>query len=210
MGRTNYNECIYASGGGWLVSLIWAMMILPLADALQNCFQNLTSRIAGLDNEQMTNRVMGMGAMLGFSTNAIKEQFKTPNSNIASNSNNDDSSNNKGNGLKGIVSRAKTIINPQMNLSDSKDYNGNVNPIRDVLDKKDDNKITLPQRPENNNVLNMSNGKLSKLDMAKGIGKTGLKAGKAYMQVGKAMAEGDFRNFKNKKVDIFKTNAQNT
>lgn len=31
------------SGGGWAVSLIWAMMILPLADALQNCLQDLTS-----------------------------------------------------------------------------------------------------------------------------------------------------------------------
>ena len=51
-------------------------MILPLADALQNCLQNLTSRIAGIDNEQMTNRVMGMGAMLGFGATAIKEQFK--------------------------------------------------------------------------------------------------------------------------------------
>ena len=52
------------SGGGWAISLIWAMMILPLADTLQNCLQNLTSRIAGIDNEQMTNRVLGTGAML--------------------------------------------------------------------------------------------------------------------------------------------------
>ena len=58
----NYNEYIYAiyilllffdifsfstfSGGSWAISLIWAMMILPLADALQNCLQDLTSRIA--------------------------------------------------------------------------------------------------------------------------------------------------------------------
>ena len=61
------------SGGGWAVSLIWAMMILPLADALLNCLQNLTSRIAGVDNEQMTNRVIGMGAMAGFGLAAIKE-----------------------------------------------------------------------------------------------------------------------------------------
>ena len=64
------------SGGGWAISLIWAMMILPLADTLQNCLQNLTSRIAGIDNEQMSNRVIGMGAMLGFGLGAIKEQFK--------------------------------------------------------------------------------------------------------------------------------------
>ena len=79
------------SGGGWAVSLIWAMMILPLADALQNCLQNLTSRIAGVDNEQMTGRVMGMGAMLGFGLGAIKEQFNTPTT--SNNGNNGNSSN---------------------------------------------------------------------------------------------------------------------
>lgn len=31
---------------GWAVSLLWAMMILPLGDALQNTLQNLVSRIA--------------------------------------------------------------------------------------------------------------------------------------------------------------------
>ena len=115
----------YLPGGGWAVSLIWAMMILPLADALQNCLQNLTSRIAGIDNEQMTNRVIGTGAMLGFGVNAIKEQFKTPTSS-SNNGNNDNSSG----GLKGFVDRAKSVISPGMNLSDEKDYNGNINPIR--------------------------------------------------------------------------------
>ena len=67
------------------------MMILPLADALQNCLQNLTSRIAGVDNEQMTGRVMGMGAMLGFGLGAIKEQFNTPTT--SNNGNNGNSSN---------------------------------------------------------------------------------------------------------------------
>ena len=58
------------------------MMILPLADSLMNCLQNLTSRIAGVDNEMMTGRVMGMGTMIGFGLGAIKEQFRTPSSNI--------------------------------------------------------------------------------------------------------------------------------
>lgn len=196
------------SGGGWAVSLIWAMMILPLADTLQNCFQNLTSRIAGLDNEQMTNRAMGMGAMLGFGVNAIKEQFKTPNSNQSGDSNNKTDGTG---GLKGIVSRAKAMVNPQMNLSAEKDYNGNVNPIRNVLDKKQDKPtITLPKK-EKDNSLEMSSGKLSKLNAAKGIAKTGFKAGKAYLQVGKAMAEGDFSNFnRNNSYTKFKNNAQNT
>lgn len=114
------------------------MMILPLADALQNCLQNLTSRIAGIDNEQMTGRVMGMGAMLGFGIGAIKEQFKTPSSKTGSvntKSGNSDSGNNSAdNGFKGFISRAKSVINPSgINLSAEKDYNGNVNPIRDNI-----------------------------------------------------------------------------
>lgn len=142
------------SGGGWAVSLIWAMMILPLADALQNCFQNLTSRIAGVDNEQMTNRVVGMGAMLGFGLGAIKEQFNTPSSN-----------NNRGNennsGLKGFVNRAKSIVNPSMNLSPEKDYNGNINPIRTVLPKE--NTGTNTNNVNNNISIPTSNGKIQKI-----------------------------------------------
>lgn len=42
-----------------------------------NCFQNLTSRIAGMDNEEMTGRVMTMGGMAGYGIASIKEQFKT-------------------------------------------------------------------------------------------------------------------------------------
>ena len=107
-------------------------MILPLADTLQNCLQNLTSRIAGVDNEQMTNRVMGMGAMLGFGVGAVKEQFKTPSKN--SKTDNSSSNDNTNGGLKGFVSRAKSVINPSgINLSAEKDYNGNTNLIRDNI-----------------------------------------------------------------------------
>ena len=138
------------SGSGWAVSLIWAMMILPLADALQNCFQNLTSRIAGVDNEQMTNRVIGMGAMLGFGLGAIKEQFNSPSSN-----NNNGNGNNGG--LKGFIDRAKSVVNPSMNLSPEKDYNGNVNPIRTVLPKEITN--TNTNNVNNNISIPTSNGK---------------------------------------------------
>ena len=34
-----------------------------------------------------------------------------------------------------VLSRAKSIINPSMNLSNEKDYNGNTNPIRKVIIK---------------------------------------------------------------------------
>ena len=169
------------SGGGWAISLIWAMMILPLADTLQNCLQNLTSRIAGIDNEQMSNRVIGMGAMLGFGLGAIKEQFKTPKQNIKD-------VGNTNTGFKGFVDRAKSIISPGMNLSSEEDYNGNINPIRNVIPKETPNTNTEKQV---NNVIN--NSKLNTVKSITGATiKTGAKATKNYLELGAKMAEGDF------------------
>lgn len=185
------------------------MMILPLADALQNCLQNLTSRIAGVDNEQMTGRVMGMGAMMGYGLGAIKEQFKSPSSNSSNNSGKNEGTKN---GLQGLVSRAKSVINPTANLSPEKDYNGNVNPIRNVLPKqKTSNKITIPTPNENNtnNTNNMQND--NKKSMLGKVAKTGFNATKAYLDIGARMAEGDFNNRSYKmKSNNKKTNFQNT
>lgn len=198
------------SGGGWAVSLIWAMMILPLADVLQNCLQNLTSRIAGVDNEQMTGRVMGMGAMMGFGISAIKEQFKVPtaNSSNTSNSNNSDSNSN---GLKGFVNRAKSVISPKTNLSDETDYNGNVIPIRNVV-KENNNKKDNTQIPKSTteNKENISNRKNSTI---KNVARTGANATKAYLGLGAKMAEGDFSAYnytKKTSQNNKKTNMQNT
>lgn len=200
------------SGGGWAVSLIWAMMILPLADALQNCFQNLTSRIAGVDNEQMTNRVVGMGAMLGFGLGAIKEQFNTPSSN-----NNNNSNGNNG-GLKGFIDRAKSVVNPSMNLSPEKDYNGNVNPIRAVLPKENTNTNTINNNNNNNISIPTSNGKNTESisngtantskSVAGKVAKTGFNATKAYLSVGAKMVEGDFSSYKSRPINK-KSNYQN-
>lgn len=62
---------------GWAVSLLWAMMILPLGDVLLNTMQNLVSRIAGMNNEDMTNRGIGMGATMAYSIRAIGAQFSS-------------------------------------------------------------------------------------------------------------------------------------
>lgn len=199
------------SGSGWAVSLIWAMMILPLADALQNCFQNLTSRIAGIDNEQMTNRVIGMGAMLGFGLGAIKEQFNSPSSN-----NNNGNGNNGG--LKGFIDRAKSVVNPSMNLSPEKDYNGNVNPIRTVLPKENtntntnnvNNNISIPTS-NGKNTESISNGTASTPKSVVGkVAKTGFQATKTYLSVGAKMAEGDFSSYKGSNKQMSKkSNYQN-
>lgn len=66
---------------GWAVSLLWAMMILPLADALQNTMQNLVSRMAGVNNEELANRGIGMGAAMGYTVKSIAYQFKGENGN---------------------------------------------------------------------------------------------------------------------------------
>lgn len=181
---------------GWAISLIWAMMILPLADALQNSFQNLTSRIAGVDNDQVAGRALGIGGMLGYSVGTIKEQFKTQKMN------NDENGNRFG-GMKGMVERAKNIVNPSMNLSAEKDYNSNVNPIRNV---------TTKDRTENNVYIGQNNKKTNSVNEQNRIGTTigkivhtGASATKAYWDIGAKMAEGDFnkssystsRNIKN-------------
>ena len=187
------------SGGGWAVSLIWAMMILPLADALQNCLQNLTSRIAGVDNEQMAGRVMGMGAMMGYGLGAIKEQFKSPSSNSSSNSGNNEGN---GNGLKGFVARVKSVVNPTANLSPEKDYNGNVNPIRNVLPKqKENNQVTI-SKPNGN--------KITPKNVVSGVLKTGYGATKAYLKAGASLTEGNFDNHSYKVNRHNKNNFQNT
>ena len=192
------------SGGGWAVSLIWAMMILPLADALQNCLQNLTSRIAGVDNEQMTNRVIGMGAMAGFGLMALKEQFKTPSTGNNSGNTNGD---NSGGGLKGFVSRAKSVINPTMNLSAEKDYNGNVNPIRDVV-PKEKNTVNIP-KSNGENKDSLSKGSKAK-SVAGNIVKGGAKATTAYLGMGAKMAEGNFDSYSRNNHTQRKNNFQNT
>ena len=185
------------------------MMILPLADALQNCLQDLTSRIAGVDNEQMAGRAMGMGAMLGYSVGAVKEQFNNSNNNAKSVSSNGD---NSGGGLQGFISRAKSVINPSMNLSSEKDYNGNVNPIRDVVPKeKSTNAVTIPTS-NGTNKENMSNGYNTPKSAIGKVAKVGFNATKTYVGIGAKMAEGDFSKspYKANTHTKRKNNFQNT
>jgi hypothetical protein len=184
------------------------MMILPLADALQNCLQNLTSRIAGVDNEQMTNRVVGMGAMLGFGLGAIKEQFNTPSSNKSDN-------NSSSGGFKGFVDRAKAVVNPTANLSDEKDYNGNVNPIRNVLPKEKQNTNVSIPTSNGANKESLSNGiNTTPKSVVGTVAKTGFNATKAYLSMGAKLAEGDFSksSYKsnNYNVNTRRNNFQNT
>ena len=166
------------SSSGWLISLIWAMMILPLADSLLNCLQDLTSRIAGVDSEQMAGRGIGMGAALGYSIGAIKEQFNTNNVN----NQNTNTSSTENSGFSGIINNAKSIINPRMNLSNNEGTMKN-NPIRDNNKKPD----SVP---------------LSKKDIALKVANVTYKGTKTYLGIGSKMAEGNWNDVQNRKNNL--------
>ena len=190
------------SGGGWAVSLIWAMMILPLASTIQNSLQDLTSRICGIDTNAQATQAFAMGGVaggaIGYGISAIKEQFKT--SGGDNNSPNATASNMQGqgnnNGPQSFVSRVKNFVNPQMNLSAEKDYNGNVNPIRDVIP----NAKTQGDTNTKQEKMNTGTGKGSKVASVLKAGAKGTaKATGAYLSVGRRMVEGDANvNFRNK------------
>lgn len=175
------------SGGGWAVSLIWAMMILPLASTIQNSLQDLTSRIAGIDTNQQATQAFALGGLaggtIGHGITAIKEQFKSPQSNT-----NSTASNMQGSTAPqgSFIGRVKNFVNPQsqMNLSAEKDFNGNINPIRNNL--KCNNSPTIILNKESSK--NTENSKSSKVGA---VLKTGAKATGAYLNLGKRMIEGD-------------------
>lgn len=60
---------------GWAISLLWAMMILPLAEVLQNTLQDLVSRIAGIQNDEIANRGIGIAHEMGHTVKAFAYQF---------------------------------------------------------------------------------------------------------------------------------------
>lgn len=185
-------------------------MILPLADALMNCLQNLTSRIAGVDNEQMTNRAM----MLGFGIGAVKEQFGTSSSNIKTGN----SDNNQDGGIKNFMSKAKEVVSPNINLTAESDYNGNVNPIRDVIPKESKeiketktNTMSVPTPSDNNKSYMANENQVTPKSTISKVAHTGIQATKAYLEIGAKMAEGDFNKSAYKSSpNNRKSNFQNT
>ena len=61
------------------------MMILPIADALQNTLQDLVSRIAGVNNDELANRGIGMAGAMAYSIKTIAYQFKGSESQVNNN-----------------------------------------------------------------------------------------------------------------------------
>lgn len=194
---------------GWATSLLWAMMILPLSDALLNTMQNLVSRIAGINNEEMANRGIGLGAAMGYTVSSIAYQFKgSNNESLNSSINNND--NDKGSDIIGkVINKAteSTLTEiPGKNLeNNSTNIMDNAKPInqKGIMEQTDNNKLNQDtnitnnsknlmkdntQTSENTIEENQNNNTGSSVKKAYNIGKE-------FMNLGMYMSEG--RNYKN-------------
>lgn len=166
---------------GWAVSLLWAMMILPLADALQNTMQNLVSRIAGVNNEELANRGIGMGAAMGYTVRSIAYQFKGENANKT-----------EGNDfISRVVNRAstKTQAKPIEGVS----YESHSSNIMENTKPINQTNITNKTEQTQNTTMAGKENKQEIPNQASGF-KKAFNVGKEFMNLGMYMAEG--RNFK--------------
>lgn len=166
--------------GGWAVSLIWALMILPLAEALLNVFHNLISRIAGVPAEEVAQRGIGMASNMGYTIKAFTYQFKNPGSNGDGNS-------------SGLLAN---FLN-KTSVAGNKETPTNTNPVQTNIAKTQ----PVKTKPIETNMANTNRvDQNNKKDNTKPINersepfrKKAAKAGKAFMNTGMYMAEG--RNF---------------
>lgn len=168
------------NNAGWAISLLWGMMILPLGDALQNTMQNLVSRIAGVNNEELANRGIGMGAAMGYTLKSIAYQFKGNGQNGESNG-------------PSIISR---VIN-KANGIESKPVSGvNIeNHSKNIMGEQNSSSITNISNPienknSNTNSINQNNNGIKAVSGAK----KAFNIGKEFMNLGMYMGEG--RNFR--------------
>lgn len=163
--------------GGWATSILWAMMILPIANTLQNTIQNLVSRIAGIDNEELSNRAIGMAGAMSYSIKAIAYQFK---GNEVHNSNN------------------STSFLGRMFTKDFDVQNNPITPMRTTQLETTPVKTTPMNVTQTNDETNatknnvIQNNKISNNGMS--IGKKVFNTGKEFINMGMYAAEG--RNFK--------------
>ena len=165
--------------GGWAISLLWAMMILPLADTLQNTLQNLVSRIAGIDNEELSNRGIGMAGAMAYSVKTIAYQFKNPNEVINGNS---------ASNLIGRLFNKETNSVPLVEPMKTSTMQTTKMKTNSINSKKQEN-ATGEKETNGFSKQNVSNH----ISNAKNVGKAFANTGKEIMNMGMYMAEG--RNF---------------
>ena len=165
------------SNPGWAINLLWAMMILPLADVLQNTLQNLVSRIAGIQNDELANRGIGMAHEMGHTIRAFAYQFGDGKNSNTLNRFMEKTTVKQEN--RDIVQTSPVQTKPvQTNPVETK-------PIESKIDKNtNSNNI---EKKETNNIFQKTNFEKA------------TKFGSAFLNTGMFMAEG--RNFKNDKFN---------
>lgn len=179
------------SSSGWAISLLWAMMILPLAEVLQNTLQNLVSKVAGVQGEELSNRGIGMASGMAYTLRAFAYQFKG--NNLANSSNY--SANNQNQGL------AKTFMNNTSFINSKQEEKAYTNPIKTNEVKTtpvSTNPVTT--KPVTNNKDSNFSKEMNKKDIMNDKYKSSplekvSKVGGAFLNTGMYMAEG--RNFSN-------------
>ena len=150
--------------------------------------QNLVSRMAGVNNEELANRGIGMGAAMGYTVKSIAYQFKGENTNKTEG--------------KDFISRVanrvttKTEAKPIAGVSyeeHSKNIMENAKPINqtNIKDNKTDKKpsVEIPEKENKQETANQTHGF-----------KKAFNVGKEVMNLGMYMAEG--RNFKTNENNI--------
>ena len=166
--------------------------------------QNLVSRIAGVNNEELANRGIGMGAAMGNTIKSIAYQFK---------GNNAENNTGEPDIISRVVNKANNTESEPASGVSYESYSKN------IMEDKNTNSITNITSPIENNTINNNptNNKIQnevkETNGASGIRKA-FNVGKEFMNFGMYMAEG--RNFNtNSKDDIPKrtynrTNINNT
>lgn len=182
--------------GGWAITLLWAMMMLPLADALQNTMQNLVSRMAGINNEELSNKGIGMGVAMGYTIKSIAYQFKNENQEK----------------VVGARKAIASVLVPQATgtagASKSAPLQGESyeNHSQNIMDNGTSKNVTGASKDNKTEELLFNSEKVAQDNMTSGI-KKAFNAGKGFMNMGMQMAEG--RNFKTNQTRNQRINERN-
>lgn len=169
---------------GWATALLWAMMVLPLADALQNMMQNLVSRIAGINNEELSNRGIGMGMAIGYTVKSIAYQFKQENQEKVSQARK---------AAVGIAMPQATGLGT--NSANASESSSGVNSTnyeshsKNIMEDKKTVNAMENNKQSNKNVDIFNAEKMVEDNLTGGI-KKAYNAGKGFMSLGMHMAEG--------------------
>ncbi len=166
--------------GGWAVSLIWALMILPLAEALLNVFHNLISRIAGVPSEEIAQRGIGMASNMGYTIRAFTYQFKNAGNNGDGNSS----------GLLASFLNKTSVIGNKETPTNTNPVQTNIAKTQPVKTKPIETNVANTNKVDQNNKKNNTKPINERSEPFR---KKATKAGKAFMNTGMYMAEG--RNF---------------